>query len=138
MAYCLNPGHTYRIDIIDADGDITSSVECEQGLMDVPVLEGNTMILSRKGETYRIYNEDGKAVTDERYLSAELIGEYVVVSNLDGEYGIMDQKGQMRVPYGRVGDQRSIYGTRWKDIYTIDDMLCIVIYQGEGSKVLVF
>ena len=138
MAHCLNPGHTYRIDIIDADGNITSSVKCEQGLMDVPVLGGNTMILSRKGETYRIYNEDGKAVTDELYLSAELIGEYVVVSNLDGEYGIMDQKGQRRVPYGRVGDQRSIYGTRWKDIYTIDDMLCIVIYQGEGSKVLVF
>lgn len=129
--------HEYRIDIIDSKGKIKSSIECEQN-QNIPILQGNDMILSQTGETYRIYNENGMPVTDERYLSAELIGQYVIVSDLNGEYGIMDCNGEMRVPFGKVEDGRSIEGSKWEELYTIDDKLYIVLRQGDGSRVLIF
>ena len=94
--------------------------------------------MSQKGETYRIYNKDGELLTDERYLSAELVGDFVIVENLDGEYGILDASGEMRVPFGEIKDGDSYGGREWEEIYNVENSLCIVTRDGEGSTVSVF
>lgn len=131
---CLEDGHIYSIDIFDNSGTIKATIESVQA-QNIPILEGNTMIVSQKGETYRIYNKNGELVTNERYLSAKLEGNFVIVQNLDGEYGIMDQSGKMRVPFGEVADGERYGGKEWEAIYAIDDALCIVTRDGEGSIV---
>ncbi len=94
--------------------------------------------MSQKGETYRIYNKDGDLLTDERYLSAELVGNFAIVQNLDGEYGILDESGKMRVPFGEIKDGNRYEGREWTAIYAVEDSLCIVTRDGEGSIVSVF
>ena len=131
---CLEDGHIYSIDIFDNSGTIKATIESVQA-QNIPILEGNSMIVSQKGETYRIYNKNGELVTNERYLSAKLEGNFVIVQNLDGEYGIMDQSGKMRVPFGEVADGERYGGKEWEAIYAIDDALCIVTRDGEGSIV---
>ena len=81
--------------------------------------------MSQKGETYRIYNKDGDLLTDERYLSAELVGNFAIVQNLDGEYGILDESGKMRVPFGEIKDGNRYEGREWTAIYAVEDSLCI-------------
>ena len=130
----LEDGHIYKIDIFDNSGTIKATIESVQA-QNIPILEGNSMIVSQKGETYRIYNKNGELVTNERYLSAKLEGNFVIVQNLDGEYGIMDQSGKMRVPFGEVADGERYGGKEWEAIYAIDDALCIVTRDGEGSIV---
>ena len=134
---CLENGHVYRIDIFDNTGKIKASIESIQA-QTIPILEGNSMVLSQKGETYRIYNKDGELLTDERYLSAELVGDFVIVENLDGEYGILDASGEMRVPFGEIKDGDSYGGREWEEIYNVENSLCIVTRDGEGSTVSAF
>lgn len=133
----LENGHVYRIDIFDNTGKIKESIESIQA-QNIPILEGNAMVLSQKGETYRIYNKDGDLLTDERYLSAELVGNFAIVQNLDGEYGILDDSGKMRVPFGEIKDGNRYEGREWTAIYAVEDSLCIVTRDGEGSIVSVF
>lgn len=134
--YIDTDSHTYRIDIMDIYGNIESSIESIQA-QNIPILEGNEMILSQTGETYRIYNKEGNQVTEDRYLSAELDGNVAIIQNLNGEYGLLGNTGDMLIEFGNMGDE-SYNGQEWKDTYSFDDTFCIVTENGSENSVWLF
>lgn len=129
--------HVYTIDIFNINGEITASLESVQA-QNIPALEGNSMIICQAGNTYRIYDKNGETLTDERYLSAELTDGFAIVENLDGEYGIVDKKGKMRIPFGEIEKGKRYKGKEWEDIYEINDLLYLVVRDGEGCTISVF
>ena len=128
--------HIYRIDILDINGNIKTSIESVQA-QNKPIFEGNQMILSQSGETYRLYNKEGEQITENRYLTAELVGNVAMVQNLDGEYGLMDKSGNMLIEFGDMTDN-SYNGMDWKDTYSFNDTFCIVTVSSSGSSVRLF
>lgn len=122
-----------EIDVFNTNGELEKTIEMGGRIVD-------TVIVSTSGKTSRIYDKQGNKLTDERYLSVDMAAKgFLIVQNLDGEYGIMDDKtGEMRIPFGGLDDEKSYGGKEWKNIYSFDDTLCIVTETGSGSMVSMF
>lgn len=122
-----------EIDVFNTNGQLEKTIEMGGRIVD-------TVIVSTSGKASRIYDKQGNQLTDERYLSVDMAARgFLIVQNLDGEYGIMDDKtGEMRIPFGGLDDEKSYGGKEWKNIYSFDDTLCIVTETGSGSMVSMF
>ena len=127
--------NTSSMDVYDLDGQIKEAVDFDSDLVEIEM--ENSLIRVKKGETCRLYDSDGKEVSEGRYLNAEPIHSFWMVQNLDGEYGLMDSVGEMRINFGEMGEER-YQGKEWEDTYVFDDTFCIVIENGEGCNVYLF
>ena len=47
------------------------------------------------GETWRVYDEDGNDLMGERFQDVRFIGEFLELKNMDGECGVIDEKGNV-------------------------------------------
>lgn len=124
-----------NVDVYNLNGDIEDTLEINaDGLI---IVENSALIVAKYGETYRIYNKEGVEISDERYLSVESIDNFWVLQNLNGEYGLMDAKGEMCISFGQMGE-KSYNGLEWKNTYIFDDTFCIVTESSSGSNVWLF
>jgi hypothetical protein len=71
------------------------------------------------GETWRVYDEDGNDLMGERFQDVRFIGEFLELKNMDGECGVIDEKGNVVIPFG--------------DLYEVD---YDETYQGEEIKAM--
>lgn len=121
------------LDIYSEDGSV-KSIELEPGYSDIKWASDNSMFVIKYGETYRLYDAEGKQITEERYLSCDFEEKYVMVQNLNGEYGIIDVNGEMKVPFGEiVGDGGYYRDEEIKSLSSVGDYLYILTdyYEGE-------
>lgn len=123
------------IDIYDKEGQIIQTLEFEAESVEVHL--DNPLITVRNGETYRIYDKEGKEISEERYLSVEPFSDCLMLQNLDGEYGLMGSSGDMLIEFGNM-EEESYNGLKWKDTYSFDDTFCIVTESSSGSNVWLF
>lgn len=124
-----------NIDIYNLNGEIERTLEL--GAESLMISENSTLIIVEYGNTYRIYNDEGNQISDERFLDAEFIEGFLMVQNLDGEYGLMDDNGDMRIPFGEMGNE-SYGGKEWDETYVFDDTFCIVTEDSNGCNVRMF
>lgn len=124
-----------NVDVYNMGGELEESLSlAAEGLR---IVDGSSLIIAQYGETYRIYDKGGNPLSDERYLDVESVENYWMLQNLDGEYGLMDNTGNIRVQFGAMGKE-SYDGKEWKETYVFDDTFCIVTESGEGSNIWLF
>ena len=121
------------LDIYDEDGNV-KSVELESGYSDIKWELDNPIIAVKYGETYRLYNSEGQRITEDRYLSCDFRDKYVIIQNLNGEYGLMDESGEMKVPFGQIaGDGEFYLEEEIESISSVGDYLYILTDYFEGD-----
>ena len=126
---------TNLVDVYDSNGKILQTLEIDAELIELS--SGNPFIVAKNGETYRVYNKEGKEITGDRYLEVEPLSDCLMLQNLDGEYGIMGSSGEMLIEFGAMGEE-SYNGYEWKDTYSFDDTFCIVTESSSDSNVWLF
>ena len=124
-------------DIYDEDGNV-KSLTFESGYSDMYVDSENALIAVNYGETCRIYDSEGNRVTEDRYLLCDFQGEYAILENLDGEFGIMYKDGEMVLPFGTITSEDPGYdyeynGEEIERFDTVGDHLYIQTSPYEGS-----
>lgn len=121
------------LDIYDEDGNV-KSIELESGYSDIKWELDNPIIAVKYGETYRLYNSEGQRITEDRYLSCDFRDKYVIIQNLKGEYGLMDESGEMKVPFGQIaGDGEFYLEEEIESISSVGDYLYILTDYFEGD-----
>lgn len=133
--YINHDTDTSIVDIYDLEGKIMKSVEFDSNSVITEV--GNPLIKVEYGNTCRLYDSAGEDVSGERYLNAEPVHNFWIVQNLEGEYGLMDPEGQMRINFGEIGDE-SYQGKEWEDTYVFEDTFCIVTESNNECNVWLF
>lgn len=114
------------IDIYDEAGDVRS-ITLEAGYSDVIWDKESPILVVKYGETYRLYNSDGSRITEDRYIDYDFWGGKLIVENLNGEYGIINEYGKMDVPFGEItGEGEEYNGEEIESIYADDDYLYIL------------
>ena len=106
------------IDIYDEDGNKIHSFD----LSDYESIQyeyDSSLIVVQYGETWRVYDEDGNDLMGERFQDVRFIGEFLELKNMDGECGVIDEKGNVVIPFG--------------DLYEVD---YDETYQGEEIKAM--
>lgn len=93
--------HEKTIDIYGNDGILDRSISFEDSDK-IAIEDGSSLILAKYGNTFRIYDKDGMEISDERYLGGTWIEDYALLENMNGQYGLMDPKGKMVVPFGAL------------------------------------
>ena len=124
-----------NVDVYNMNGEIDETLNLSAE--SILIADGSSLIIAEYGETYRIYDKDGIELSDERYLDIESIENYWMLQNLDGEYGLMDNVGNMRIQFGDMGDE-SYNGKDWENTYIFNDTFCIITENGQGSSVWLF
>ena len=121
------------LDIYDEDGNV-KSIELESGYSDIKWELDNPIIAVKYGETYRLYNSEGQRITEDRYLSCDFRDKYVIIQNLNGEYGLMDESGEMKVPFGQIAEDGECYlEEEIESISSVGDYLYILTDYFEGD-----
>lgn len=132
------------IDVFNMDGKLEKRIGIGLGADSVKLYRG--VIIVKTGNTYRLYDKEGNKLTDERYLSVDGAAThaginpsaFLVVQNLDGEYGIIDGTGEMRIPFGGLDGEKSYGGRKWEAVYVSGDTMCIVTETRDGNMVSIF
>lgn len=109
------------VDIYDEDGNIRS-LTFEEGYSNMLVYSDNAIIAIEYGETWRLYDSNGERITEDRYSDVDFEGEYVILKNLNGEYGIMDKSGKMIVPFGIITLEDDEYNYNDEEIERFDSV----------------
>lgn len=122
-------------DVYDSNGNLKMTIELDAESLIIG--NNSSMIIAEYGDTYRIYNDKGNQVSDERFLDAEFDKGFLILQNLDGKYGLMDNEGNMRIPFGEMGEN-SYNGKKWDETYVFGDTFCIVTENDDGSTVWMF
>ena len=121
------------IDVFDTEGNLISSFElsgCDK------FVQVGDMFYAQYGSTYRIYNEYGKDVTDERYLdvSGQHAGfKFVRVQNLSGQWGVLDKNGKEILPFGSVDDYSWYNGSEIISDSIVNDKWYILTEEVDGT-----
>lgn len=106
------------IDIYDEDGNKIHSFELS-AYESIQYEYDSSLIVVQYGETWRVYDEDGNDLMGERFQDVRFIGEFLELKNMDGECGVIDEKGNVVIPFG--------------DLYEVD---YDETYQGEEIKAM--
>ncbi len=125
----------YNVDVYNLNGTLEKTLAFDGETVSTET--SNSLISVKNGETYRLYDKEGNDLTNERYLDASPINSFWVLQNLDGEYGLMDDNGDMRIPFGEMGNE-SYGGKEWDETYEFDDTFCIVTEDSNGCNVWMF
>ena len=96
------------LDVYDLKGKLVRTLDIS-GYDNIDIR--NDILVAKYGESYRVYNKQGKEITGERYLEYDQVGQYLIVKNLDGEWGIINKKGDIVVDFGVMSDNYDYFGT---------------------------
>lgn len=124
-----------NVDVYNMKGEIENTLNLSAE--SISLQENSALIVAKYGETYRIYDKDGVELSDERYLDVEPIESYWMIQDLDGNYGLMGNSGDIVIEFGSMGEE-SYNGLGWKDVYSFDDTFCIVTESSSESNVWLF
>lgn len=107
------------VDLYGRDGNLIRTIEFEEN-DGIELSIYHSLIVVQYGDTYRVYNSEGKEVTEDRYLDFYSYQNHLLVQNLDGEYGMMNEQGEMVIPFGMIqenqdSDQMTYNGEIWED-----------------------
>lgn len=89
------------IDIYNEDGNEIHSFDLNN-YESIQYEYDSSLIVVQYGETWRVYDEDGNDLMGERFQNARFIGEFLELKNMDGECGIIDEKGNVVIPFGEL------------------------------------
>lgn len=148
---------TDTIDVYDENGDYINSLRFDSSFFAMG--EENSLIAVSEGGpsgSIRFLNAEGEEVTEltkEECVNVAPLENCWVLQNDSGEYALMDETGEIRIPYGRLDGSsdstsgniiwtdieiESYNGEEIEDIYTDDDLFCIVTEDDNMSNVYIF
>lgn len=133
LAISKDAGQVVSIDIYSLEGQLENTIN----LNSESVTTGDGLIAAKYGGTYKIYDYTGREISDERYLSIDPEKGFLVIQNLNGEYGLMAPDGTMCIDFGNIGEE-SYNGLPWKQTYVFGDTFCIVTENSKGNNVWFF
>lgn len=148
---------TDTVDVYDKNGDFVNTFRFDSTFFAIG--ENNSLIAELKsGPSGSIcfLNEEGEEViefTDEECINVAALDNFWILENDSREYALMDETGKIRIPYGKLGAEdsstdgkviwtdieiESYNGEEIEDIYTDDDVFCIVTTDDDMSNVYIF
>ena len=148
---------TDTIDVYDENGNYINSLRFDSSFFAMGE-ENSLVAVSEGGPSGSIcfLNAEGEEVTEltkEECVNVAPLKNCWVLQNDSGEYALMDETGEIRIPYGRLGGSsdstsdniiwtdieiESYNGEEIEDIYTDDDLFCIVTEDDNMSNVYIF
>lgn len=134
LAEYYNQDGTFYFDIYNLEGQFENTIEFKNVK---EMVFGEGLIAVKYEKTYRIYDTTGKEVSDERYLNVKKEKDFLIIQNLNGEYGLMAPDGTMCIDFGNIGEE-SYNGLPWKQTYVFGDTFCIVTENSKGNNVWFF
>ena len=148
------------VDIYDENGDCINSLEISSGFFAIG--ENNPLIamVTSDYSNIQFLNAEGEEVIDlvygeNGYINVLPFENYWFIVNNSGEYALMDETGEIRIPFGELGGTVEEYGETGKQLWTeveiesyngeeienmyaYDDIFCIVTTNDSGSNVYFF
>ena len=155
--YTLVAVDTDTIDVYDENGDYVNSLRFDSPFFAMG--EKNSLIAVLEGGSsgsISFLDAEGEKVielTEEECVNVAPLENCWVLQNDSGEYALMDETGEIRIPYGRLDGSsdstsgniiwtdieiESYNGEEIEDIYTDDDLFCIVTEDDNMSNVYIF
>lgn len=120
------------LDVYDLKGKLVRTLDIS-GYDSIDIR--NDILVAKYGESYRIYDKQGKEITGERYLEYDQVGQYLMVKNLEGKWGIINKNGDIVCDFGVMSDNYNYFG----DIISkdeIDGKLYLLVESEDNTLVL--
>ena len=133
------------VDIYDENGEYVDTLEFGHNFIAVGK---NNPLIATLSENYQFLNAEGEKLSYEKFYNAAPLENFWIIVNDLGEYALLDEKGEIRIPYGELAGTNS---SEWTDIeiesyngeeidgiYTFDDVFFIVTVNDNRSNVYLF
>ncbi len=120
------------LDVYDSKGKLVRTLDIS-GYDSIDIRSDITV--AKYGESYRVYDKQGKEITGERYLEYDQVGQYLMVKNLEGKWGIINKNGDIVCDFGVMSDNYNYFG----DIISkdeIDGKLYLLVESEDNTLVL--
>lgn len=120
------------LDVYDLKGKLVRTLDIS-GYDSIDIR--NDILVAKYGESYRVYDKQGKEITGERYLEYDQVGQYLMVKNLEGKWGIINKNGDIVCDFGVMSDNYNYFG----DIISkdeIDGKLYLLVESEDNTLVL--
>ena len=118
------------LDIYNSKGKLSRTLDIS-GYDDIDIRED--IIVAQYGDSYRVYDKKGKEITGERYLEYEPIGEYLILKNLDGEWGMINKKGDVIIGFGFMEENSYCGEIKYKE--DINGKVYLVTNEEDGELI---
>lgn len=120
------------LDVYDLKGKLVRTLDIS-GYDSIDIR--NDILVAKYGESYRVYDKQGKEITGERYLEYDQEGQYLMVKNLEGKWGIINKNGDIVCDFGVMSDNYNYFG----DIISkdeIDGKLYLLVEPEDNTLIL--